>query len=90
MERQNWLALSESLKLPSPGFGGGRSWELHNMYPEEDLRYEVLCQLLRMYDGIFIESIEINETQLSRTLNIPDRQNHPHSQNVGKGGDDTL
>ncbi|MBK8389250.1 MAG: hypothetical protein IPL23_08190 [Saprospiraceae bacterium] len=24
-----------------------------------------------MYDGIFIESIEINETQLSRTLNIP-------------------
>jgi len=71
LERQNWLALSESLKLPSRVLVVADPRALHNVYPEDDLRYEVLCQLLRMYDGIFIESIEINETQLSRTLNIP-------------------
>ena len=71
LERQKWMMLSESLKVPSRVIVVANPRELHNLYPEDDFRYEVLCQLLRLYDGIFIESVEISEANLARTLNMP-------------------
>lgn len=71
LEKQKWLILSESLKVPSRAMVVANPRELHTLYPENDLRYEVLSQLLRLYEGIFIEQVEISESMMARSLDMP-------------------
>lgn len=71
LERQNWLSLNESIKIPSRLMVVADPREVHRLYPENDLRYEVLSQLLRLYEGVFIEMVEISESALARSLNMP-------------------
>jgi ATP-dependent DNA helicase RecQ len=71
LERQEWLTMNEGLKNPSLVIVVANPREIHTIYPEDDLRYEVLCMLLRLYEGIFIEKIPIHEESIVAMLKIP-------------------
>jgi ATP-dependent DNA helicase RecQ len=71
LERQEWLILSEGLKNPSLVMVIANPREIHGIYPEGDLRYEVLCTLLRLYEGIFVEKVPIDESSIVSLLKIP-------------------
>jgi ATP-dependent DNA helicase RecQ len=69
--REKWVEVTETTKYKSKAMVVADPRELHRMYPEDDLRYLVLCQLLRLYEGIFIESVEINEAEIAKSMNLP-------------------
>lgn len=71
LERQGWIQLNEGLKNPSLALVVANPREIHHIYPEGDLRYEVLCMLLRLYEGIFIERVPIHEASIVAMLKIP-------------------
>ena len=71
LERHGWIQLNEGLKNPSLAIVVANPREIHHIYPEGDLRYEVLCMLLRLYEGIFIERVPIYEETIVAMLKIP-------------------
>ncbi len=71
LERQGWIQLNEGLRNPSLALVVANPREIHNIYPEGDLRYEVLCMLLRLYEGIFTERVPIFEDTIVSMLKIP-------------------
>lgn len=71
LERQEWMAMNEGLRNPSLVIVVANPREIHTIYPEGDLRYEVLCMLLRLYEGIFIEKVPIHEDSIVTMLKIP-------------------
>ena len=70
LEKQHWLELSEGLKTPSQVLITCNPRQINDIYEQNDPRYQVLSQLLRSYEGIFNEFVNINENLLSRILNI--------------------
>lgn len=71
LEKQEWLVLSEGLRSPSQVMVICNPRQVNDIYDQDDPRYLVLTQLLRSYEGIFIEYVNIVESQMSRTLNYP-------------------
>lgn len=69
--REKWIEMTETSKYKSKAMVVADPRELHRMYPEDDLRYLVLCQMLRLYAGIFTESIEISESEIAKSMNLP-------------------
>jgi ATP-dependent DNA helicase RecQ len=70
LEKQEWLELSEGLKTPSQAMVTANPMSVNDIYEQNDPRYQVLTQLLRSYEGIFNEYVNINEAAISRSLNI--------------------
>jgi ATP-dependent DNA helicase RecQ len=70
LERHGWLLLNEAMKHPSLVMVIANPREIHNVYPEDDIRYLLLSELLRVYEAIFIEKVPIQEDILSARLKI--------------------
>ena len=70
LEKQEWFELSEGLKSPSQIMIVVHPQEIFELYKENDRRLELLVYLLRKHEGIYIEMIDINESQIARDLNI--------------------
>ncbi len=71
LEKQEWLILSEGLRSPSQVMVTCNPREVNDMYEQEDPRYQVLTQILRSYEGIFVDYVNIIESNISRILNMP-------------------
>lgn len=74
LEKQQWLEMSEGLKTPSQALITCNPRQINDIYDQNDPRYLVLSQLLRSYEGIFNEFVNINESMLSRVLNMEQRK----------------
>lgn len=70
LQKQGWIALDESFNASSMAIVTANPREIHSFYEEDDLRYIVLCQILRLYEGVFIEKVPIDEVLLSTSLKI--------------------
>jgi ATP-dependent DNA helicase RecQ len=70
LERHGWLLLNEAMKHPSLVMVIANPREIHNVYPEDDIRYLLLSELLRVYEAIFIEKVPVQEDILSARLKI--------------------
>lgn len=68
LEKQEWLILNESVRKPSRVWIKASTRHLTEVYDTESVIYEVLSQLMRNYEGIFLGFVDINEMQLSRQL----------------------
>lgn len=71
LEKQEWLELNEAVRKPSRARIKISTRHLTEVYDDESEIYEVLTQLMRNYEGIFIDFVNINEQELSRQLNKP-------------------
>ena len=74
LEKHSWVTVSDGLWSSSQAMVIANSSEVHSMYEENDPRNIVLLQLMRSYEGIFVEFVNINEAQMSRALDLELRQ----------------
>jgi ATP-dependent DNA helicase RecQ len=70
LERQGWIILNEALRHPSLLVVVADPREIHNIYEENDIRYILLCEILRMYESVFIEKVPIQEDVIAARLKI--------------------
>ncbi len=70
LEKQGWLLFSEGLRTPPKIMIVGNARDLYHTYKENDVRHILLVQLLRTYEGIFDEMVEINYRELTMLTEI--------------------
>lgn len=70
LEKQDLIIYTDGIKNPGRVMFLADPGDLHNSYDQNDVRYLLLVQLLRDYDGLYIEPTVINLIQLSNQLQL--------------------